>query len=274
MQKSCIVIPIHRFDLSRDEEVSWNSLIQSLPEIPKIIVAPRRFQADFQHFRSVEIRFFEDHYFTYPKGYNSLLLSKKFYQAFSSFRNILIYQLDCLICDSSRANLLESHWDYIGAPWSKNYHTKSGVEFEGVGNGGLSLRNVSSALRVLNNKICARPDYSMGPPPHWWHWKRVRKVMLCFNGLRAFLPKITTEQFLKKHYRGNEDIFWGKFASQIDPAFKVATVDEALHFAFESDPAGSYERIGKKLPFGCHAWAKHDRAFWEKTGVVEAKLRN
>ena len=98
--------------------------------------------------------------------------------------------------------------------------------------------------------------------------------MLCFNGVRAFLPKITTEQFLRKHYRGNEDIFWGKFASQIDPAFKVATVDEALHFAFESDPAGSYERIGKKLPFGCHAWAKHDRGFWEKMGVGEAKLRN
>jgi hypothetical protein len=48
----------------------------------------------------------------------------------------------------------------------------------------------------------------------------------------------------------------------------------ALEFAFESDPAGSYERIGKKLPFGCHAWAKHDRTFWERMGAVEAKLRN
>ena len=110
MQKSCIVIPIHRFDLSRDEEFSWTSLIQSLPQIPKIIVAPRRFRAAFQYFRDVKILFFEEHYFTYPKGYNSLLLSKKFYQAFSSFRNILIYQLDCLICDSSRANLLGLHW--------------------------------------------------------------------------------------------------------------------------------------------------------------------
>lgn len=274
MQKICVVIPIHRFDLSRDEEVSWNSLVQSLPEIPKMIVAPRRFQADFQHFRGVEIFFFEDHYFTYPKGYNSLLLSKKFYQNFSSFRNILIYQLDCLICDSSRANLLESNWDYIGAPWAKNYHTKPGVEFEGVGNGGFSLRNVSSALRVLDSKISARPDYSMEPPPRWWHWKRVRKVMLCFNWFRAFLPKLTVELFLKKHYPGNEDIFWGKYASQIDPTFKVATVDEALEFAFESDPAGSYEKIGKKLPFGCHAWAKRDRAFWEKMGVVDAKLRH
>ena len=274
MPSTGIIIPIHRLDLSEDEEVSWNSLIHSLPEIPKIIVAPRRFRTAFQYFRDVKILFFEDHYFTYPKGYNSLLLSKKFYQPFSRFRNILIYQLDCLICDSSRASLLESPWDYIGAPWAKNYHTKSGVEFEGVGNGGLSLRNVSSALRVLDTKICAKPDYSMGPPPHWWYWKRGRKLMLCFNGLRAYLPKITVEQFLKKHYRGNEDIFWGKFAPQIDPTFKVATVDEALEFAFESDPAGSYERIGKKLPFGCHAWAKYDRTFWEKTGVVEAKLRN
>jgi hypothetical protein len=218
--------------------------------------------------------FFDDKCFTYPCGYNSLLLSKKFYETFSVFTNILIYQLDCLICDSSRTNLLESEWDYIGAPWAKGYHLKSAVEFEGVGNGGFSLRNVSSALRVLETKICAQADYSMGPLPHWWYWERVRKVMLCLNRLRAFLPKITVEQFLRKHYRGNEDIFWGKYAPQIDPTFKVATVEEALHFAFESDPAGSYERIGKKLPFGCHAWAKHDRAFWEKMGAVEAKLIN
>ena len=269
MPEIAIVIPIHRFDLSDDEEVSWNSLILSLPDIPKIIVAPRRFQAVFQHFRSLEIVFFADHYFTYPKGYNDMLLSKNFYQAFSSFTNILIYQLDCLICDPSRPYLTESKWDYIGAPWAKKYHTKPGLEFEGVGNGGFSLRNISSALRVLDTKICARPDYSMGPPPRWWYWKRVRKVMLCYNLFRAFLPKITVEQFLRKHYQGNEDIFWGKFAPQIDPNFKVATVDEALHFAFESDPAGSYEKLGKKLPFGCHGWAKHDRAFWERMGVVK-----
>lgn len=268
MSKLIIVIPIHRFDLSQDEEISWNSLVNSLPEFPKAIVAPRRFQDKLTHFREVEILFFDNHFFEYPRGYNSLLLSKKFYETFSGFKNILIYQLDCLISDASRKSLLDSDWDYIGAPWAKNFHTKSGSDFLGVGNGGFSLRNVSAALRVLETKISAQPDYSMGPPPHWWYWKRVRKVMLCLNWFRVFLPNITAELFLCKHYRGNEDIFWGIYAPQIDPRFRVASVDEALNFAFESYPSASYEKIGGNLPFGCHAWAKHDRAFWEKMGVV------
>jgi hypothetical protein len=131
-----------------------------------------------------------------------------------------------------------------------------------------SLRNISSALRVLNTKVSSVVDYTWDPKPRWWHWKRVRRVALLINWFRRFLPEVTVEEYLRKHFRGAEDIFWGKYASNLDPLFKVAPVDEALLFAFEADPAGSFEKTGRKLPFGCHAWARYDRSFWVKRGLV------
>jgi hypothetical protein len=43
----------------------------------------------------------------------------------------------------------------------------------------------------------------------------------------------------------------------------VASVDEALRFAFEAAPRECFERNGRRMPFGCHAWEKFDRGFWE-----------
>jgi len=40
-------------------------------------------------------------------------------------------------------------------------------------------------------------------------------------------------------------------------------VEEGLRFAFEGAPRMCFELNQQKLPFGCHAWAKFDRSFWE-----------
>jgi hypothetical protein len=63
-------------------------------------------------------------------------------------------------------------------------------------------------------------------------------------------------------YRKNEDLFWGNRAQHYYSDFKIASVEQALQFAFESEPRASYEKLGR-LPFGCHAWPKYDREFWE-----------
>jgi hypothetical protein len=83
------------------------------------------------------------------------------------------------------------------------------------------------------------------------------------------LPDSTVEDFLKKHFLTNEDVFWGVYAKRLDPLFKVADEMSALHFSFETDPRDSLARTGK-LPFGCHGWAKYDREFWE--AVLYAKV--
>lgn len=58
----------------------------------------------------------------------------------------------------------------------------------------------------------------------------------------------------------NEDVF---FAGQASREFNVAPTDVALSFAFERDVKLCYELNGNELPFGCHAWEKHNLEFWK-----------
>lgn len=44
----------------------------------------------------------------------------------------------------------------------------------------------------------------------------------------------------------------------------IAPVETALKFAFDLNPIECYERNGKKIPFGCHAWYKFDKEFLKK----------
>ena len=47
------------------------------------------------------------------------------------------------------------------------------------------------------------------------------------------------------------------------PEFKVGTLEQGLAFSFEMEPRRCLERTGGRMPFGCHAWGRYDRAFWE-----------
>jgi hypothetical protein len=61
----------------------------------------------------------------------------------------------------------------------------------------------------------------------------------------------------------NNDFFWAFQAAHYLPRYKVASVGAALRFAFEACPRMCFEMNKRQLPFGCHAWTKYDRAFWE-----------
>ena len=67
----------------------------------------------------------------------------------------------------------------------------------------------------------------------------------------------------------SEDVFWSFEARHYDPDFRIATVEEALPFAFELSPRECFTMIGSRLPFGCHAWPRYDRAFWEPSLLTE-----
>src|SRR6185503_12405158 len=89
-----------------------------------------------------------------------------------------------------------------------------------VGNGGFSLRRISSFIRAIAS---LRPVVS--------------------------------------RWRSNEDLFWSIVARRL-AAFRIPPAKEALSFAFELEPRLCYEQLGRRLPFGCHAWARYDRGFW------------
>jgi hypothetical protein len=63
--------------------------------------------------------------------------------------------------------------------------------------------------------------------------------------------------------RENNDTFIANRSTHYYPEFKIASLETALRFSFECVPRYCFELTGRTLPFGCHAWPKYDRAFWE-----------
>lgn len=81
-----------------------------------------------------------DNNLTIP-NYNYLLTHKKFYEVIPT-NLVLIFQTDTLILNKEIIyDFLK--YDYVGAPW---FNEKD------VGNGGLSLRNKSKMLEIINKK--------------------------------------------------------------------------------------------------------------------------
>jgi hypothetical protein len=58
-------------------------------------------------------------------------------------------------------------------------------------------------------------------------------------------------------------MFWANRGSHYYPGFKLAPIEVALKFGFECVPRYCYRLNNNELPFGCHAWEKYDKKFWE-----------
>ena len=264
-QLVAVVTPHHRFPLSEDEAMSLRHLRTYLGQYDRYIIGPRKLPADLDDFI---LRKFSSHWFESANSYNRLLVSKDFYEAFESYHYILIYQLDCLVFSKDLEAWCRKNWDYVGAPWMASYSHEETGSFWKVGNGGLALRHVGNALKVLNSK-------------RLWVSPGVAGMKTRFSEAPAFVVKAV--QFLKTrmHAMGyknrvqyliedmasddsfHEDLFWSLYAKHFLPEFHIPSPEEAVKFSYECAPRHCFKITGGQLPFGCHAWAKYDRSFWE-----------
>lgn len=235
MEKAQIVvtIPIYKETPSPSEVLSLKQGIAVLGAYSLVIFAPENLnlRAYFALFDDFQVERFPAKYFTSIASYNDLMLSPVFYQRFSSYEYLLIYQPDAYVFRDELLEWAEKDYDYIGAPWvvpvpltnpNKRIIFDLSKRMVGkVGNGGLSLRKVSTHLKVT-------------------------------RGLRPLI----------KIFPKNEDFFWAYFLPLIYPRFSRPPMLEALGFAFELAPQKSFEMNNHQLPFGCHAWEKYEPEFW------------
>jgi hypothetical protein len=277
-----IVVPVSlRPELSPDEQTSMRHLLHYFPHYDKYLIAPRGLtMSSFDQFR---IKRFSRKYFGSGKAHNRLTYARSFYRAFQDYEFIFFYHLDSLAFSDQLPQWCKAGLDYIGAPWLPCSDTPW-VDRARVGNGGFTLVRVDAALRVLHNRYRLEPV-------QWWidlidRNARVLEPIanflrkLSLPRLRALdAPRATWSQIDNPTEHGlNNDIFWADHAVRYLPSFKVASVEQGLRFAFEAAPRTCFEMNHHQMPFGCHAWTKFDRKFWEpfllrsnssETGVME-----
>ena len=254
-----VVVPRYRRGLTADEEVSYRHLVHFLGRYDKFFLSPESLPVDDPAFGVVR---FADEFFRDTVSYSILLLSKEFYRAFSRYRFILIYQLDALVFSDQLLEWCGRGWDYIGAPWFKS-EAAPFVDEPRVGNGGFSLRRVESFLKVLGS-------WRFAPELERYGIASAEEAPLKYRiagrlGLSNQFIKgiLRVPQELDVSHGRNEDYFWSFHAAKYYRGFKIAPVEEGLRFAFEVEPRRSYAMNGQRLPFGCHAWCRYDREFWE-----------
>ncbi len=228
-----VVIPVYQPTLSAYERVAFRQCLRVLGAYPILLVKPQSLDLDawLDEHPNLATVSFDDSYFSSVVGYNRLLMSEGFYQAFAAYQFILIHQLDAFVFRDELPAWCAQGYDYVGAPhirWRNPQRPTARLARFGLRkvlmNGGLSLRNVEACRRFL------------------WVFRR-------FYGT----------------WKGNED---GLFSLHYPRLYfglgllNLPTWNQALPFAFEKDPQFCYDLTQYHLPMGCHAWERYDPDFW------------
>jgi len=254
-----VVVPTSsRPGFTSDEEVSLRHLEHFLGRYDRYFVCPEGTSPLRPGFG---VEPFPTRYFGSLRAHSRLVVSQEFYARFSGYKYILFYHLDSLVLSDRLVQWCETDLDLIGPPWLR-CDDSPWVTRPRVGNGGFTLMKVQSHLNVLRS---GRPavdaeEYwkalcAVTPPHRRWLQlpRKYLKRLRYFNNVRWETSRL----------RQGADYFWADSAVKFWPDFKVASLAQGLEFAFEVAPRMCFELNERRLPFGCHAWARYDRSFWE-----------
>ena len=251
-----IVTPAVSSRLSADERVSFDLMNRMLPGFDRYLVIPESLTTDIVADGLRTIRLPNASMASFG-AYNRLMLTPWFYRLFSGYRYILIHQLDCLVFRPDLPDWCAQGWSYVGAPW---FGRRGGLK--AVGNGGLSLRSVADAVAVLESDHFRAFPATRPQLRQFASMKHLRKLLGTLGEARRDRRSRPLVQRFLDRFDRPEDEFWAYYARFFHPAFRQPAPRAALDFAFEASPHVAYELLGRRLPFGCHAWARMGRDFW------------
>ncbi len=249
--KVAIFVPVYKPVLSSDEAISLRHLKHYLSKYDKFVIMPEDLEFSDQDFELIK---FPSEFFKSVAAFSRFSLSERLYSTFSEYEYVLSYQLDCLVFSDQLGEWCTKGYDYIGAPWFKT--PQLGWSYEGperAGNGGLSLRHVAHSIEAI------RRSNQTG----LWDMARSLAAVRPNHLYRDLKRALLLKRNAAATYPRGEDLWWSMLAQDYMPEFRVAPVEIAVKFAFETNPEYCFEVNGGQLPFGCHAWGKYQRSFWE-----------
>lgn len=251
MNTYIITIPLYKETLNSNELISLNRIRQLFKDYQLVFLAPDQLDLStnkiFLNNSKISVKYFEKKYFSSIQGYNKLLLSPFFYKLFLDYEFILIYQLDAFIFQNNLHEWCTKSYDYIGAPW---YDTSNSFRF---------YQKMAKSNNLFINCLKNRIDFNKGEKIHVGNGGLSLRKVKTFYNISKWLQFIEPNLF---KYKINEDFVWSILVTKYFKKFRVPTFEEALKFSVEENPKTSLELLGGNLPFGCHAWEKHDINVW------------
>ena len=233
-----------------------------LGKYDKYMIIPESLKVNYAGFKNKR---FSNRFFGSVEAHRKLMLSAAFYESFKKYKYILTYHLDSLVFSDQLLEWCGTDLDYIGAPWIYDENWPNAIPPDNigkVGNSGFCLRKISSCLKVINSS-----RYSIDPAKYSSNLlaskSAYQRFLNQFKKLLKYLKVFNNARWEMSRYRRNDDIFWAHRAIHYYPEFKIAPLETTLRFAFECAPRKCFELTNHILPFGCHAWQKYDRQFWE-----------
>lgn len=157
-EKQCIVvIPIYKKKQDELEILSIKQFNTMMHGYDVCIVHPHPLDVSsyygYLNTNNVTDKGFDNKFFANIRGYSQLCLDYDFYDAFSDYEYMLIYQPDCWIFNDTLEDWCNKGYDYIGGPiYSKLSNWPSIIKGgrPAVGNGGLSLRKISTMKKITD----------------------------------------------------------------------------------------------------------------------------
>jgi len=222
-----------------------------------VLVLPMHLIEEWTDVSSYQIITFDNSFFASKQSYSTLLCSEIFYRAFIDFEYIQIIQTDCWVFNDQLDFFTGLGFDYIGAPWMEGtLDCNPQKKLWKVGNGGFSLRRVSTFLSVIQ-KI---NETEKGAQPVFKDngkgLIKIFKQMGFRNNLRHYIKTPP-----------GEDIFWSIYVPLVFNSleFKIPDPKLAAHYAFETLPQYLFNEVTHgSLPMGCHNWMNNNPEFWNK----------
>jgi len=257
-----VVAHSNRAHITPAEEISLRHLNHYLGKYDKYLLIPESLDFELPGLRTKP---FDDSFFGSMDAHIRMLFSSRYYQAFTDYKYILTYHLDSLVFSDQLEQWCSRDYDFIGAPWVKHPDSPNAVDspYEGkVGNSGFSLKKVSTFLKILNS-----PEFALEPGEYWKknhaHRSLLQRLLNLPKRLLMHSHQFNNVRFELDRWSQSEELFLITRASHYYPDYRVPVAEEALKFAFEIVPRHCYELNSHELPFGCHAWERYDKSFWE-----------
>ncbi len=254
-QKNAVVVIAYKDIPTSSEISSFKQCIKILAKHPIHIVFPSKL--DISVYKEIAekqntpllLSPFPDHNFESVRTYSRLLLTTEFYERFIEYNNILIYQLDAWVFKDELEHWSQAGYDYIGAPffYGHGLSTANSPLLPYAGNGGFSLRCVTSFINLLKKKVPYQhnPNTNDSSPS-------AESIFLNVSVMSLFMDIPI-----------NEDLFFAEYGPKLEPNFTVAPPTVAVAFSFEIQPRVLFGLNNFQLPFGCHAYEKYDWDFWK-----------